>query len=62
MDKKRLISTAKYAGTSITLGTAITALIVFAFPQLKEVNEAISALIIFAVNVALSVSGVITEE
>lgn len=62
MDKKRLISTAKYAGTSITLGTAITALIVFAFPQLKEVNEAISALIIFAVNVALSVSGIITEE
>lgn len=62
MDKKRLISTAKYAGTSITLGTAITALIVFAFPVLKEVNEAISALIIFAVNVALSVSGVITEE
>lgn len=62
MNKARLISTAKYAGTSITLGTAITALIVFAFPALKEVNEAISALIVFAVNVALSVSGVITEE
>lgn len=62
MDKARLISTAKYAGTSITLGTAITAIIVFAFPNLKEINEAISALVIFSVNLILAMTGVISSE
>lgn len=62
MDKKRLVSTAKYAGTSITLGTAITAIVIFAFPNLKEIQEAISALVIFAVNLALAMTGVISEE
>lgn len=62
MDKKRLVSTAKYAGTSITLGTAITAIIVFIFPNLKEISEAISALVIFGVNLVLAMTGVISSE
>ena len=58
---KKTISAAKYAGTSITIGTAITSIIVFAFPQVKEIQEAIGALVIFAVNMALAYTGVISD-
>lgn len=59
---KKTISAAKYAGTSITIGTAITSIIVFAFPQVKEIQEAIGALVIFAVNMALAYTGVISDS
>ena len=59
---KKTISAAKYAGTSITIGTAITSIIVFAFPQIKEIQEAIGALVIFAVNMALAYTGVISDS
>lgn len=59
---KKTISAAKYAGTSITIGTAITSIILFAFPQVKEIQEAIGALVIFAVNMALAYTGVISDS
>lgn len=59
---KKTISAAKYAGTSITIGTAITSIIIFAFPQIKEIQEAIGALVIFAVNMALAYTGVISDS
>lgn len=58
---KKLISTAKYAGTSLTLGMALVQILIFAFPQLKPVSEAIQALLTFALNIALVKSGVISE-
>lgn len=58
----KMINTAKYAGTSITLGGAITAIIVFAFPDLKPISESIMALVIFALNIALVQSGVISDS
>lgn len=51
--KQKLGATAKYAGTSLSLGFATTQIIVFAFPQLKPISEAIQALLCFAINLAL---------
>ncbi len=62
MNRAKIVSTAKYAGTSITLGTAITSIIIFAFPHLKEIQEAIGALVIFFVNMGLVMSGVISDS
>lgn len=62
MERKKLISTAKYAGTSLTLGMALVQILVFAFPQLKPVSEAIQALVTFILNIALVKSGVISNE
>jgi len=62
MNRAKAINVAKYAGTSITLGTAITAIIIFAFPNLKEISEAISALVIFGVNLGLVWSGVLSDS
>jgi len=59
---KKLISTAKYAGTSLTLAMALVQILVFAFPQLKPVSEAIQALVTFTLNIALVKSGVISEN
>ncbi len=62
MNRQKIVSTAKYAGTSITLGTAITSIIIFAFPHLKDIQEAIGALVIFGVNLLLAVTGVISDS
>jgi len=51
--KQKLGATAKYAGTSLSLGFATTQIIVFAFPELKPISEAIQALLCFAINIAL---------
>ena len=50
---QKLGATAKYAGTSLSLGFATTQIIVFAFPELKPISEAIQALLCFAINLAL---------
>ena len=60
--RDKIISTAKYAGTSISLGLAITQILVFCFPSIKEISEPIQALVIFGLNIALVKSGLITEE
>lgn len=62
MDRAKIVSTAKYAGTSISIGTALTAIVVFAFPHLKEISDSIGALIIFAVNLVLAMTGVISDS
>lgn len=62
MNRAKIVSTAKYAGTSITLGTAITSIIIFSFPQLKEISESVGALVIFAVNIILAMTGVISDS
>lgn len=62
MNRTKIVSTAKYAGTSITLGTAITSIILFAFPHLKEISESVGALVIFAVNMILAMTGVISDS
>lgn len=51
--KQKLGATAKYAGTSLSLGFATTQIIVFAFPELKPISEAIQALLCFVINLAL---------
>lgn len=61
MNKQKLVSTAKYAGTSITIGTALVQILLFAFPTLAPIQEAITALVIFAANIALVYSGVISD-
>ena len=58
----KVVNTAKYAGTSITLGMAITSILMFAVPELRDISEAISALVIFAVNMILAYTGVITDK
>ena len=58
----RVVNTAKYAGTSITLGMAITSILMFAVPELRDISEAISALVIFAVNIILAYTGVISDK
>lgn len=62
MNRQKIVSTAKYAGTSITLGSAITAILVFYVPSLKEISEHIGALVIFTVNMALAMTGVISDS
>lgn len=62
MDRTRLISSAKYAGTSVAVGTAITEIMIFIFPNLTPISSSVAALIIFAVNIVLGVTGVISEE
>lgn len=60
-DQSKLVNTAKYAGTSITLGTALGTLVVFMLPHLKDVESAIVALLIFSVNIILVKSGIISD-
>jgi len=62
MNKQRVISSVKYAGTSVTVGTAITEILIFAFPTLKPISSPVAALVIFAVNIALGVTGIISED
>lgn len=62
MNRAKLVSTAKYSGTSVAVGTAITSIIIFAFPALKEIQEAIGALVIFGVNVLLVASGLLSDS
>jgi len=59
MNRSKIVSTAKYSGTSVAVGTALTSIIIFAFPALKEIQEAIGALVIFGVNVGLVMSGLL---
>jgi len=58
---EKLASTAKYAGTSLTLGLATTQIVVFIFPHLKPISEAIQALLSFAINVAMVKFQVVSE-
>lgn len=60
--RDKLVSTAKYAGSSITLGMALTQIIVFTFPHVKEISEAIQALVTFGINIILVQSGVISDS
>jgi len=62
MNRAKLVSTAKYSGTSVAVGTALTSIIIFSFPALKEVQEAIGALVIFGVNVLLVMSGLLSDS
>lgn len=62
LQKERLISTAKYAGSSVTLGTALVSILIFFFPNLNEIQEALSAIAIFFINMALVYSGVISKD
>lgn len=61
MDRAKIVSTAKYAGTSITLGSALTAILMFYMPDLQPIQEHIGALIIFSVNMVLAMTGVISD-
>lgn len=57
----KVVSAAKYAGTSITLGMAIVQIFVFIVPSAKPISEAIQALVTFALNIALVKSGIIRD-
>lgn len=59
--RSQIVNTAKYAGTSVTLGTAITEILVHFVPSLKDINTAIAAIVIFVVNLALVYTGVISD-
>lgn len=58
---KKTLDAVKYSGTSVILGSAVVSIITFAFPQLKEISDPISALVIFGVNIALVKSGLLSE-
>ena len=60
--RTQIVNTAKYAGTSVTLGTAITEIIVHFVPSVRDINTAIAAIVIFAVNLALVYTGVISDS
>lgn len=62
MNRAKIVSTAKYSGTSVAVGTALTSIIIFVFPQIKEIQEAIGALVIFSVNIALVMSGLLSDS
>ena len=59
--KTQLIKTAKYGISSGAIGLALTQIIVFAFPHLKEISDPIVTLLTIAVNIGLVYSGVISE-
>ena len=62
MNRAKIVSSAKYSGTSVAVGTALTSILVFAFPQIKEVQESIGALVIFSVNILLVMSGLLSDH
>lgn len=59
---KKTIDAVKYSGTSVVLGSSLVSILLFAFPNLEAISQPITALIIFAVNIALVKSGVISES
>lgn len=62
MNKTKIVSAAKYGGSSAAIGGAITGIILFIFPQLQEIGEHIATIVIFTVNMALAMSGIISDS
>lgn len=59
---KRIVNTAKYAGTSGTVAFALVAILVYFLPQLKEIESALTVLTSFTINIILAKTGVIADN
>ncbi len=62
MDRAKIVSAAKYGGSSAAIGGAITGIILFAFPQLQEIGEHIATIVIFTANMVLAMTGLISDS
>lgn len=50
---EHLESAAKYSGSSLTIALAVVQIVVFVFPNLEPITEALYALVAFFINLAL---------
>lgn len=62
MNKTKLVSTVKYSAPSIALGTSITQIVIFFFPNLLEISDALNAILTFGINIGLVASGVLSDS
>jgi hypothetical protein len=62
MNRAKIVSTAKYGGVSGALGGSLTAIVVYAFPQLEPIGIHIGVLVTFVVNMLLAMTGVISDS
>lgn len=60
--KQKVVTAAKYSGSSIGIAVAITQIVVFVFPQVEPIKESIAALVTFVTNLLLAGSGIISNE